>query len=312
MTIHGSPPYSSQNPLVIDGNVTFSGGVAGAGITVKNGCHIWYVDSGSTSTSEAGDSWQNACKTLAAAVALASPYDVILIAPNTIETVAATGITITTAGLRIFGANYTPGAQNSALKIAAGTAPMFTIKADRVEIAGLCLSQRTAYACIQIGDTAGQAYYNTYIHDCNFDGYGTATYGISPGPTASAANNQCDPVNLVVEDCYFSGHVTAAIVANGTRDTYRRNTIRVATNGIGISQFSGAGDRDYTVICDNYLFGLADSTTKGILFAASPTAGTLVLARNYLCGTWDVTITDVGGGCMNYVTDANGGALINC
>ena len=57
---------------------------------------------------------------------------------------------------------------------------------------------------------------------------------------------------------------------------------------------------------------LAATTTKGIYFAATPTAGDLILAKNYLCGTWNVTITDVGGGCMNYVTDASGGALINC
>ena len=53
-------------------------------------------------------------------------------------------------------------------------------------------------------------------------------------------------------------------------------------------------------------------STEGIVFTGTPSAGTLMLARNYLCGTWGTSITDVTGGCGNYVMDANGGALINC
>jgi len=272
----------------------------------------WYVDS-NLSSSGTGMSWDTAFITLAEAITAAGNYDTIYIRRASIQTIATTGIEITQEGLRIFGENYSPGSQNAALKIAGGTASMFTISANRVEIAGLCLSQRTAYPCIKIGSdaqsTAGTAIYQTYIHDCNIEGYGTGTYGIAPNMSATTV----DCVNLVVEDNYFNSFATAAIYASGTRKTIRRNTICIAADTTGIHMLDNAGDRAYTIIVDNYIFGVAGTgTTKGIYFAGTPTAGTLLLAKNYLGGTFDVTITDVGAGVENYVTNATGGALINC
>ncbi len=281
----------------------------GLGLTAGK---IWYVDS-NLSTSGVGTSWETAFITLAEAITAAGNYDTIYIRRASIQTIATTGIEITQEGLRIFGENYSPGSQNAALKIAGGTASMFTISANRVEIAGLCLSQRTAYPCIKIGSdaqsTAGTAIYQTYIHDCNIEGYGTGTYGVAPNMSATTV----DCVNLVVEDCYFNSFATAAIYASGTRKTIRRNTICIAADTTGIHMLDNAGDRAYTIIVDNYIFGVAGTgTTKGIYFAGTPTAGTLLLAKNYLGGTFDVTITDVGAGVENYVTNATGGALINC
>lgn len=272
----------------------------------------WYVDS-NLSSSGTGMSWDTAFITLAEAITAAGNYDTIYIRRASIQTIATTGIEITQEGLRIFGENYSPGSQNAALKIAGGTASMFTISANRVEIAGLCLSQRTAYPCIKIGSdaqsTAGTAIYQTYIHDCNIEGYGTGTYGIAPNMSATTV----DCVNLVVEDNYFNSFATAAIYASGTRKTIRRNTICIAADTTGIHMLDNAGDRAYTIIVDNYIFGVAGTgTTKGIYFAGTPTAGTLLLAKNYLGGTFDVTITDVGAGVENYVTNATGGVLINC
>ena len=289
--------------LTVNGN-----SVTGSNLPLVDG-KTWYVNS-NNSVSGDGKSVAGGFATIAEALAVAGNYDTIIVIQASIMTCPTAGWTITQTGLKILGSNTSPGTQANAIKKIAGTAPIFTIKADRVEIAGLCLSQRIAYPCIMIGDTAGQAYYQVYIHDCNIEGQ-SATYGITPGPYASAYNDQCDPVNLVVENNLFRGFATAAIVANGTRDSYVGNTIFVSADGIGISMFKTSG-RDYTNITDNYLSGLAATNTKGILFAGTPTAGTLFLTRNYLCGTWNVTITDVGGGCNNYVTDASGGALINC
>jgi len=272
----------------------------------------WYVDS-NLSSSGIGTSWQTAFITLAEAITAAGNYDTIYIREASIQTIASTGITITQTGLRIIGENGCAPIQRAALKIAAGTASMFTITADRVEITGLCLSQRTAYPCIKIGSdaqsTAGTGIYQTWIHNCNIEGYGTGTYGVAPNMSASTV----DCVNLCVEDNYFNSFATAAIYASGTRKTIRRNTICIAADTTGIHMLDNAGDRAYTVIVDNYIFGVAGTgTTKGIYFAGTPTAGTLLLAKNYLGGTFDVTITDVGAGVENYVTNATGGALINC
>lgn len=305
-----APPFTN-GPYTWDQHVTFTAGVAGATFNNKFGTKIWYVDSGITTAGD-GTSPEKALATLAGAVTKAGNYDIILVAENTIETIAAT-ITITQTGLKIFGSGSSEAAQASALKTTyAG--PMFLIKADRVEIAGLRISQRSAYASIMIGDTAGQAYYQTHIHHCNFDGYGTALYGVSPGPVAAAANGQCDPVNLVVEDCYFKGIVTAAIVSNGTRDTYRRNTIHVTADSCGVYVFKTAGDRGYGVVADNLMFGEAGTTTIGIKGAGNNTAGLLIYARNLFVGDFDTTISNNTGdpGVLNYVGSTTGGSLIDC
>lgn len=296
------------------GRTTFAQGVAGYGLQMKKDTQIWYVDSGKTgpAASGNGENWDEAFLTLAEAVAVAGNYDVILIAENSIQTIAATGIVITQTGLKIFGANACEGIQAAALKCT-GTAPMFIVAADRVEIAYLNLSQRGAYPCIQIGtdaqSIAAAGIYQTYIHHCNFDGYGIATYGVCPNQTGTV-----DTVNLVVEDCYFKGHITASIVCNGTRESHRRNTISVLADSIGFDVRKTGGSREYTVISDNLLFGVSGSTTCGIKTAGNITAGLAIWARNLLSGSWNTTIGNSTGdhGVLNYAGSTTGGTLIDC
>ena len=295
---------SVANSLTVGG-----ASITGSNIPLNSGKTI-YVNANLLKNGD-GSSMDSGLTSITDALAVATNYDTIIVQQSSIMTCPTAGWTITQTGLKIIGTNLAPGTQSNAIKKTAGTTPMFLIKADRVEIANLCLSQRIAYPCIQIGDTAGQAYYQIYIHDNNIEGQ-TATYGIAPGPTASAANSQASPVNMVVENNFFRGFTTAAIVANGDRCSYIGNTIYVYAAGVGIKHISGTGDRPCTTIADNYLSGISSTSTYGITFAATPTAGDVILTRNYLSGTWDATITDIGGGCMNYVTDASGGALINC
>ncbi len=77
----------------LDVSGTFTGGMT----MQKLDTRVWYVDSGKTSPAVSGDgkTWEQAVLTLQEAVTLAGDYDTILIAPNTIETIAATGIAIT-------------------------------------------------------------------------------------------------------------------------------------------------------------------------------------------------------------------------
>ena len=303
MTSFGPVTGNVIGPVQFSGGaVSFAQGAAGAGMIVKEGDNIWYVDS-SRSVSGNGLTPKTAFITLQEAVTAAGDWDTILIMPNSIETVAAAGIEINNEGLKIFGALSTSAHQVSALKCT-GTAAMFRILVNRVEIGNLYMSQRGAYPTIEIGSASVGAVYETHIHGCNFDGYGTATYGVT------GYGQTVDTVSLVVEDNYFMSFATAAIHSNGTRDTYRRNTIIVPTSTTGIYVVENAGDRAYTCIVDNYLSGITDAV--GIEFAGTPTAGTLFLSRNYLSGTWGTSITDVAGGCMNYVTNATGGVLINC
>jgi len=293
------------------GNVTFAQGVGGGGFGfIKKDTQIWYVDSGKTGPAVSGDglTWKNAFMTLAEAVTAAGDFDTILIAPNAIETIAAAGIDITQEGLRIIGSASTEAAQCAAFKITAGTASMFRILANRVEICNVYLSQRTAYPCIEIGSATVGAVYETHIHNVAFDGYGTATYAVR------GYNGAVDTVCLVVEDCYMQSFATAALEANGTRDTYRRNTIQVPVDTTGIHVTKTGGDRMPCFIVDNYFVGIANSSTTGIEFDGNTTAGKVLVIKNMFAGTWDTSITAQTGqvGVENYVADGSGGARIDC
>ena len=304
MTQFGPVTGNVKGPVQFSGGaVSFAQGAAGANMIMKKDTSVWYVDSGQ-SVSGNGKTPVLAFITLQEAVTAAGDYDTILIMPNSIETIDPAGINITQDGLKIFGANSSEAHQAAALKCT-GTAEMFRVTGNRFEIAHINLSQRGAYACIQVGSASVGAVYQTYIHNVNFDGYSTATYGVEGYLTT-------DMVNLTIEDCYFKDHVTAAIRCSGTRSTVRRNTIVVPSNTAGIMAVDATGDRAYSIYVDNYLIGVAGGSTEGIVFTGTPTAGTLMLKGNFLCGTWDTTITDVGGGVENYVTSASGGALINC
>ncbi|MDD3106291.1 MAG: hypothetical protein PHP65_00600 [Bacilli bacterium] len=272
---------------------------------------VWYVNS-NLSASGSGRSWDSAFLTLAEAVAVADDYDTILIAPDTIQTIATAGITITQNGLRILGANPHPGVQAASFKKTVGATPMFIIGADRVEIAGLCLSMRTAAACIQIGTTAiataGAGVYQVYLHDNNLEGQ-TATYGVVPH---NVGGTYADPVNLVVENNFFSGFATAAIVCNGTRDSYLNNTIMVPAAGIGIEYLKNAGDRGYGLIRGNRIYG-SNSTDTGIKITNAPSAGLFNVAENYVmyCNTNITTGKGDTSFLMNYVSNATGGAIFD-
>ncbi len=299
-----------------DGPVSFSQGAAGASIIMKRDTTIWYVDSGQSASGN-GKTPKTAFITLQEAVTAAGDYDTILVMPNSIETIATGGISITQTGLKIFGGNGSEMRQAAALKIAAGTSPMFVIEADRVEIAGFNLSCRIAYPCISIGNVAtgvGTAVYSTWIHHNNFDGYSTSTFAIAMGGAGGfGVAVQCDAVNLVVENNYFSSHATAAVVVSGTRMTVRNNEFNVPVDTIGVSVVETGGNRGFWRIHDNYFAGISNASTIGIKFAGNTTAGQGTVIKNQFTGTWDTSIdTNTGNiGCENYLGGSSSGALID-
>lgn len=278
--------------------------------------NVWYVDSSKGSNGD-GKSWSSPFNTLALAVAGASNYDTIIVAENSIETIASGGITITQTGLRILGSNGSSLRQAAALKIIAGTSPMFTITADRVEIAGFNLSCRIAYPCICIGSVAdgiGTAVYSTWIHDNNFDGYGASTFAVAMGGAGGfGVATQCDAVNAVIENNYFAGHVTAAVVVSGTRMSVVNNEFNVPVDTIGVSVVETGSNRGYWRVHDNKFTGIANASTTAIKFAGNTTSGQGTVIGNLLTGTWDVTITDNTGdiGCLNYTGSTTGGSLVD-
>jgi hypothetical protein len=220
-------------------------------------------------------------------------------------------ITIDQRGLKVYGCGGTQYVQNTTLKLpsTASDTDMFLIKTDKVEIAGLCFQNRKAGKCIAIGDTAGQAYYQIWIHDCNLTDYGgVATYGIAPGNADEANNTQVDPVNLVVERCTFDGFVTAAIVANGTRDCYIDNFIKVPVDGIGILDDHHTNSRGYGIIRKNYILGADDGDTGIKVTDVDSTAGLMAIAENIIenCETTITTQTNLQGFDNNSAAAATG------
>ncbi len=305
---------------VFHDQITFAQGASGASFSfVKKDTQIWYVDSGKTSPAVSGDglTWKTAFVTLAEGVAAAGDYDTILVAPNSIETIATGGISITQTGLKILGSNGSEMRQAAALKIAAGTAPMFIIEADRVEIAGFNLSCRIAYPCISIGNVAtgvGTAVYSTWIHHNNFDGYGASTFGIAMGGAGGfGVATQCDAVNLVIENNYFAAHVTAAVVVSGTRMSVLNNRFNVPVDTIGVSVVETGSNRGYWTVNGNEFTGIANASTTAIKFAGNTTSGQGMVMNNLVVGSWDTTITNNSGdiGCLNYQGTTTGGSLID-
>jgi hypothetical protein len=299
----------ARNATIANSLTVNGASVTGSDLPMTSGS-TWYVNPNLTKNGN-GESISNGFTNLTDALAVAGNYDTIIVLQSAIMTCPTAGWTITQTGLKIIGTNLAPGTQSNAIKKIAGTTPMFLIKADRVEIANLCLSQRIAYPCIQIGDTIGQAYYQIYIHECNIEGYGTANYGITPGGNLGLATG-ASPVNMVVENNYFTGFTVAAIAADGDRCSYLGNTINVTVDTIGIWNLTAAGNRPGNVFNYNNFRGISGTTTKAIMFNAKPTVGDAMIIGNMLSGTFNVTITDCDCGVLNYVADASGGALIAC
>ena len=213
-------------------------------------------------------------------------------------------------GLKVFGDMRSHWTQRTTIRnpTAAADNDMFIVTTDKVEFAGLCFQNRKAGSCIEIGTTAGTAFYNIYIHDCNFTDYGgVATYGVTPGDAAAADTDQCDPVNLTVERCYFDGFVTAACVSNGTRDAFIDNYIKTAAGASGIYLFKHTDSRGKGTIKGNYIMGV-NSTDTGILVTdVGSSALTHCITDNYIigCATTITTQTNLQGG-GNWYADANG------
>lgn len=302
------------------GNISFAQGAAGASFNfVKKDTQIWYVDSGKTSPSVSGDglTWKQAFMTLKEAVTKAGDDDTILVAPGTIQTIASGGINITQNRLKIFGSNGSSSRQAAALKMIAGSTPMFVIEADGVEIAGFNLSCRVAYPVICIGNVAsgvGTAFYSTWIHHNNIDGAGTGTFGVAMGGGGGfGVATQCDAVQTVIENNVFGQLVTAAVVLSGSRMSVLNNEFNVIANSIGISVVETGGNRGYWTANGNRFTGIAGGSTVAIKFAGNTTAGRGTVMQNLLAGTWDTTISNNTGivGCENYEASTTGGSIMD-
>jgi len=235
----------------------------------------WFVDLNVTASGD-GKSQANAFKTLTEAVAAASAYDTIYVGSGYYTEAAVIDIDVT--GLRIIGTGNGRQWGPCGLGSATSLDHIFTINADRVEIAGLafwCLTDTKDG--IQIATTYDA--WNTWIHDCAF---GTGSADADLGEYGIKLNAAEDAANTLIERCSFHYMSTAAIVVNATRASIENNLIWVPADKIGIDVETTGLTRPNTYVADNRIIGRGgDASGVGIKLAdTEPTDGAVFVVGN--------------------------------
>ena len=268
---------------------------------------VWYVD-GRRTTSGNGKSWTRAFKTIEEAlIAVAASYannsartfHTIYVGPGDYD-VSAAALALTVEGTKIIGMG--DAYRNvSMIYSASGSLDLMTINAHHCEIIGMAFSviPDTKSAIVMSGSSAS---YKCRVAHCRLDGW-SGEYGIY-------LNESPD---FVIEHNLFRSFNTAAVRSNSTRTIIRDNIFHVVAAKIGIEHVPSGGNRPDNVYIDNLFSGVTSSTTTAIKFTGAPSDGTIICARNYLTGTFDVDITKIAahGGVRNYAGDADGGVIID-
>ena len=267
---------------------------------------VWYVDANKT-TSGNGKSWDRAFKTItefltASEAAYAADttriFPICMVAPGDYDEGAA--LTITVPGTKIIGSGD-EHRNVSMIYSTTGTYNLIEIDAHQVEIIGMGLSviPDTKSAIVISGTSAS---YKCRIAHCRLDGW-SGEYGVY-------LNESPD---TVIEHNVFRSFNTAALYVNSTRTLVRNNIFHVVAAKIGIEHVPAGGNRPDNVYVNNFFSGATSSTTTAIKFTGAPNDGTIICAKNMLCGTFDVDITTIAahGGVENYAANADGGVLID-
>lgn len=269
---------------------------AGAG---ARGGREFFVDANAGTTGLDGRCWKSAYLTLTEAVAVATTrFDTITMRDGDYDEGAV--VAITTQGLTIRSEN--PFSQNRAMVYSStGTYNLMSIDKHEVTIDGISFSViPDTKSAIVVSGSAGS--YKCHFKNCRFDGW-SGEYGIY-------LNESPD---TLIENCLFRSFNTAAIYANSTRTIIRDCIFHVTDAKTGIEHVPSGGNRPDNVYIRNYFSGATDSTTTAIKFTGAPSDGTIIVADNRLCGTFDVDITQIAahGGVENWAADAAGGAQID-
>jgi len=303
MTSFGPVTGNVIGPVQFSGGpVSFAQGAGGLGVQVVRDSQIWYVDKNkANAVSGDGLTWDNAFLTITEAVAAAGDYDIIFIGQGTYT--EADVVDITQTGLRMFGAGtgkYQWGKTSMNSNTAGGH--LMTINASNVEIAGMgFIIETNDKHGIFIASTA-EAPWNIHIHDCHFAG--------NAGECGIYCDYTNDPVELVVERCEFLDFPTAGIHLSGSRSKVMDNLFFVFTGQIGLDIHDSGADRGWKLISDNKFVGTG--TCTGIRMETAPTAGYIGIFRNVFANfSTEMTTTVAEVGCLNYMDDTAGGALVD-
>jgi hypothetical protein len=277
----------------------YDGTIAARNLMARRG-NVYYVsDTGSNSNN--GKTWAKAYQTITYALTKVSAFDTIFVGPGDYDESATLAITgAAHEGIKIIGMGDMH--RNVAMVYSTtGTYDLMSIDIHHVEIIGLAFSviPNTKSAIVISGTSAA---YKTRLSNIRFDGW-SGEYGVY-------LNESPD---TLIEDCLFRSFNTAAVYVNSTRTMIRNCIFHVVAAKTGIEHVPVGASRPDNVYIDNLFSGATSTTTTAIKFTGAPTDGSIICARNYLCGTFDVDITKIAahGGVNNYAADAAGGALID-
>lgn len=261
--------------------------------------NVWHVVPAVTTTGT-GKSWESPFKTVAEALAVASPGDTIRIWGEVNESGLLVEVEV-----HIICQN-TSRNQNNTLFYPVAAEPIFIIKAHQCSIENAGFAQTEADLAIQIGDTAGQAWHKLHIRNCKFDGWGTSTGAIALGDPA------IDAPDIHIEKCLFRSFAGDVIVSNMTRGLFEDNIVHVVATFSAISHVPDGSDRPDTIIQDNLIIGV-NSTDTGIEIVNTPDAGKLIARRNDIFNCATPITQKATNVCvqMNYANDGAGGVLID-
>jgi len=233
--------------------------------------NIVYVDSDITSSGN-GRTWESAMKTITEALAAAGDHDTIMVQKGIYDEGAV--LNITQEGLRLIGMGTTGDIWGtSSIKASAANHICLTINANEVEIGNMSFIQNNANVIISVATTATT--YKTHIHDCYFGGSSTQTVGVS-----GSYSGTYDSADVLVEDCTFYQCVTG-VDLNGTRCTIRNNVFLLSASDTAIEVSQSGGNRPELRIIGNIIRG-ANSSDKGIYFAATPTEALFTCIGNHV------------------------------
>ncbi len=234
--------------------------------------NVWCVNPTTGLDTNSGTNWQQPFLSIAHALVVSSPFDVILVAMGDIN---EEGLNITKRGIKLLGLTNSGLTRSSPLFIGT-TQTIIRVRADDVEIGGFGFAQTFAAPALIIADDAGALpAWRSKIHDCYIDGWNTATYGIELGQAVQEA------VATIIERCKFTSIVTANIRNNSENVVIQDTIHNVNAAGIGIQDVPNGSDRPNRYYLSNRFNTLDNVNAVGISVLNTPDPGQVMIDGNH-------------------------------
>lgn len=248
---------------------------------------IYYVDPVGGDDTQSGLLWSTALETITEALTLAVDGDAIMVGPGDIN---EDGLVLDIKNLKLIGTGYSPSAQGGGPLFIGTAATILTVTADNVEIAGFGFAQTFAANAITVApDTDTAARWRVFIHDCFFDGYNTALFGIWEGDT-------WDCPYIVVQNCDFQNFAGPCIRQRATHGLTIGNRFYIGTAMTGIVHVPNGADRPGSKILNNEFITIDNVNGVGIEVSNTPDPGQLMIDGNHFVNfATDTAACDVVG-----------------